>query len=193
MFSPDGTLVATGSRDHTARAWDARTGDPLTLPLRTGDEVTTVAFDPTGNSLLMTSKDHTVQVRDLPPRTDPPAWLADLAEYASTQIRYDVSRVPRTEIIKPLRERLLAAETQDPWEKFGRWYFLENDVRPISPWSTVTLQAYVQGLAAAGDKDSLDYAISLSQNIPAWMVKLMAQREKLGEHPGATPVPKDDD
>ena len=110
-----------------------------------------------------------------------------------TQIRYDVSRTPRIEIIKPLREKLLAGEAQDAWDKFGRWYFTESDVRPISPWSTVTLQAYVDGLAAAGDKDSLDYAVSLSQNIPAWMVKLMAQRAKLGEHPSTAPTPKDDD
>ena len=30
-FSPDGTRIVTGSRDQTAKVWDARTGTPLEL------------------------------------------------------------------------------------------------------------------------------------------------------------------
>ncbi len=87
------------------------------------------------------------------------------------------------EVITPLREKLLAATSDDPWERFGRWYFQEIDARPISPWSTVSLKEYVDGLVSLGDKDSLDYAIALSQPIPAWMVKIMALRSKLEDRP----------
>lgn len=52
-------------------------------------------------------------------------------------------------------------------------------MRPISPWSTVTLQQYVDSLIALGDKDSLDYAASLSHDQPAWMVRIVPLRNKL--------------
>jgi len=114
--------------------------------------------------------------------------VADLAEFASTQVRYDVERKPSVDKITELRGKLLASTSNDPWEKFGRWYFMEEDVRPISPWSTVSLKEYVDGLVALGDKDSLDYAISLSRNLPAWMVKLVPLRAKFDVPAPASPV-----
>ena len=50
------------------------------------------------------------------------------------------------------------------------------------------LKEYVDELAAIGDKESLDYAISLSQNISSWLVKLMARRARLGENVPAASV-----
>jgi hypothetical protein len=43
-FSPDGTKVLTGSKDKTARLWDAATGKPLGEPLRHNGEVYAVVF-----------------------------------------------------------------------------------------------------------------------------------------------------
>ena len=178
VFSPDGVRVATASRDRTARVWDATTGDPLTLPLKADSEVTSAVFSPSGFSLLVTSKDDAARFYDLAPLETPPAWLPDLADFAATQVRYDVSRTPDLDRINALRKELLVSASSDPWEKFGRWYFTESDVRPISPWSTVSLKDYIDSLIALGDKDSLDYAISLSQDQPAWMVKLVPLRAK---------------
>jgi hypothetical protein len=129
----------------------------------------------------------------MPPLDKAPPWLADLADFAWTQGSYDTSRVQQLEAITALRGKLLASKSDDPWEKFGRWYFADDDARPISPWSTVTLKEYVDALIKLGDRDSLDYAISLSQKIPAWMVKLVPLRAKLGTPaPAASPV-KDND
>jgi WD40 repeat protein len=186
LFNPRGTLVATGSKDHTARLWSAATGDPLSLPLRADGEVTSVLFNPSGSSLLVTANDPVVRVYDLPPDEPAPVWLADLAQFASTQVSYDVSRTADLGNISQLRARLLASTSGDPWEKFGRWYFMETADRPISPWSTVSLKEYVDVLTARGDRDSLDYAIALSHDLPAWMVKLQPLRAKLG---AATPAP----
>jgi WD40 repeat protein len=137
------------------------------------------AFSPDGATLMVTSPDNTVRFWDVPPREPPPPWLADLDDFASTQVRYDRSRKPDLDKIRALRQQLLASSSNAPWDRFGRWYFLESDVRPISPWSTLSLQDYVFGLMARGDKDSLDYAISLSQDHPAWMVQLVPARAKL--------------
>jgi WD40 repeat protein len=63
-FSPDRLRLATGSKDRTARVWDARTGEKLveckghTLP------VTSVAFSPDGRRLATGSTDKTARVWD---------------------------------------------------------------------------------------------------------------------------------
>ena len=189
-FSPDDAYVATASHDHTARVWNAATGEPVTMPLRFEDDVNSVAFNPAGDSLLVTSSDGTARTWDLPPASDAPAWLADLAEFVSRQLRYDQAQTPDIQKVTELRAKLLASDSKDPWDKFGRWYFAEGDVRGISPWSPVSLQQYVDGLIALGDKASLDYAMSLSQDHPAWMVKLVPLRAKFGPLP--PPVPQKD-
>jgi WD40 repeat protein len=140
--------------------------------------VTTVVFSPGGSSLLVASKDGSVQIFDVPPNQAPPAWVADLAEFASTQVRYDRSHLPDLARIKHLREQLLQSKSDSPWDEFGRWYFTESDVRPISPWSTVSLQQYVDALIAQDDKDSLDYASLLAKDHPAWMTKIVQLRAK---------------
>jgi WD40 repeat protein len=178
-FSPDGTLVATASRDQTARLWDATTGELLRLPVRTKGQVTAVTFNPSGSSFLVVSNDASVQVFDIPPHEAPPAWVADLADFAATQIKYNQDQQPDLTRIRLLRTELLASKSNDRWTAFGRWYFSESAVRPISPWSTVSLQQYVDSLIALGDKDSLDYAASLSHDQPAWMVKIVPLRNKL--------------
>jgi dipeptidyl aminopeptidase/acylaminoacyl peptidase len=54
-FSPDGTRVATGSHDHMAKMWDARTGTPL-LDLKGHTLPTIVAFSPDGTRIVTASR-----------------------------------------------------------------------------------------------------------------------------------------
>jgi WD40 repeat protein/serine/threonine protein kinase/tetratricopeptide (TPR) repeat protein len=61
-FSPDGTMLLTGSKDQTARLWDARTGRPVGEPFKHKGEVTSVAFSRDGGTVLTASLDRTAQL-----------------------------------------------------------------------------------------------------------------------------------
>jgi WD40 repeat protein len=63
-ISPDGRLVATGSKDNTARLWDVASGREISA-LRHGGAVNSVAFHPSGASLATGSQDGEVALFDV--------------------------------------------------------------------------------------------------------------------------------
>ena len=63
-FSPDGTLLATASRDRTARLWDAATGTPTRTLTGHTSNVVGVAFSPDGALLATASWDRTARLWD---------------------------------------------------------------------------------------------------------------------------------
>lgn len=64
QFSPDGTRLLTASLDHSARIWDAHTGQPLTEPMKQSGAITMAQYSPDGKWVVTASRDHTVQVWD---------------------------------------------------------------------------------------------------------------------------------
>ena len=66
-FSPDGTLLLTGSDDKTARLWDAATQKPIGPPMKHEGPIRTVAFSVDGKTLLTASLDKTVRIWHVPP------------------------------------------------------------------------------------------------------------------------------
>jgi WD40 repeat protein len=177
-FSPDDRIVATVAADGAIRVWDARTGDRLHLPIRGKGKEHFAVFSMDGRSLL-TVDGSSLEIEDMPPHEVPPSWVADLADFAATQTNYDQSRLPDLPKIHALSAQLLSSSGSDQWTLFGKWYFADSGRRKLSPWSQISLESYVSLLIERGDRESLEYARSLSHDHPSWMAKIAPLLAKL--------------
>jgi WD40 repeat protein len=64
-FSPDGTLIASGSEDHRVRLWQPATGRLVRRLDGHSSAVTAVAFSPDGSAVASASNDRTVRLWDV--------------------------------------------------------------------------------------------------------------------------------
>jgi WD40 repeat protein len=65
-FSPDGSILLTGSGDGAGRLWDVKTGKLLGPTLRHREDVSHVAYAPNGKTVLTGSLDNTARLWILP-------------------------------------------------------------------------------------------------------------------------------
>jgi WD40 repeat protein len=177
-FSLDSRLVATVAGDKAVRLWDALSGDQIELPIVTPGGPPYFSFSPDGLSLLIAGGS-SGWVLDLPPNDEAPSWLADLLDFASTLNNFDQAKKPDLVRMEAIRVELNSTKANDRWTLFGKWYFTDITQRPISPWSQVSLESYVNLLIAKGDRSSLEYAKALSRPFPSWLAKVNSSLAKL--------------
>ena len=177
-FSPDSRLVATVAGDKAVRLWDTLSGDQIQLPIVTSGGSPYFSFSPDGLSLLIAGGSSGF-VLDLPPNDEAPSWLADLLDFASTLNNVDQSRKSDLVRIESIRVELNGKKPDDQWTIFGKWYFTAITQRHISPWSHLSLEAYVNLLIERGDRSSLEYAKAISRPFPSWLAKVNSSLAKL--------------
>ena len=185
-FSFDSRLVATVAGDKAIRLWDASSGDQVQLPTILPDGAPYFSFSPNGLSLLIASGS-SAWVIDLPPNEEAPSWVADLLDFASTLNNFDHSMQPNLAEVEAIRVKLNSSKDSDRWTLFGKWYFTDITQRPISPWSHLSLENYVNLLIAKGDRSSLEYAKALSRPFPSWLAKVNSALARL---PSEKPLEK---
>lgn len=69
-FSPDGTTLASGSRDKTIRLWDVASGSAKAILGKHDNFVSEVAFSPNGRQLVSCGWDNKIKLWDLATRKD---------------------------------------------------------------------------------------------------------------------------
>ncbi|MGJ3238335.1 MAG: sortase domain-containing protein [Anaerolineae bacterium] len=60
-FSPDGTRMASGGRDHVIRVWDTASGELLMQTEGHSDWITALTFSPNGVQIISGSRDNTIR------------------------------------------------------------------------------------------------------------------------------------
>jgi WD40 repeat protein/serine/threonine protein kinase len=148
QFSPDGLRLVTTCWDNTARVWDSRSGQPISEPLRDegGYGVRWAEFSPDGERLVTVSG-YSAHIREIPKVPLPvPDWVMDLAEAVSDN-RLDEQGVLQPvpfDVLQTLRTRINESTSSDVWNRFAKWLFADPKLRPISPFSTLTMEVLRQ-------------------------------------------------
>jgi dipeptidyl aminopeptidase/acylaminoacyl peptidase len=135
----------------TARVWDARTGQPISAPLRHFGLVYTAAFSRDGTRLVTACGDGSARVWDLPVTTtaDGPL-IADAAEAVSGyRVGETGSLIALNDAAARLQALRGAAAAAVPGRTSAaallRWVFEDPWQRSISPRSPLTASDYVLG------------------------------------------------
>ena len=127
QFSPDGQRVVTASADKTARVWDAKTGLPLTEPLKHDGAVNSAQFSPDGRRVVTASDDKTARV-----------WDAKTGLPLTEPLKHDGAVISAQ--FSPDGQRVVTAS----YEKSVRIWEVPNVSLPVPAWVPTLMEAIAQ-------------------------------------------------
>ncbi|YCM45748.1 protein kinase [Verrucomicrobiaceae bacterium 227] len=163
-FSRNGQRVVTASTDWTARVWDAETGYPLSDPLRHNAPLTWVEFssDEKGSRVVTAGKDLTARLWDLPPAPEGkvPKWVPRWAA-AVVGLRLDGNTPVALgwEERNAIRQEVLALPVDNYYARIAKWFYDDPAMRPITPFSSMTLESYVANRLRENTGASIEEAL----------------------------------
>jgi hypothetical protein len=151
-------MLATASRDQTARVWESASGEPVTPPLRHASKVTAIAFSPDGQWLATGSGDGQIRFWDLRPVEFDLDQCVSLARLLNSR-KLDMEGDPVP---------VLPPEAQADWSSLkeqmpGQFSVSSNAVRS---WHRVEYEAAARARSWKGAIEHLDWLVCSMPN--AW-------------------------
>jgi dipeptidyl aminopeptidase/acylaminoacyl peptidase len=149
QFSPDGTRIATVSKDFKGRVWDSRKGQSLGEPIR---GMASAQFSPDGFRLV-TVAGNGARIVDAPFATNAaPEWFISFLEICAEAMN-PPSMSPRSFTNSPAniaRDWVRRHADDTVYGRVAKWVVADLSTRTISPFSAITVPEY---LARVPEKD----------------------------------------
>jgi WD40 repeat protein len=176
QFSPDGQRLVTASEDGTARLWDASNGKPIGDPMKHEGKVNSVQFSPDGQRLVTASRDRTAQSWDFPAATkkDTKKDILLLSALSETMGGVTLEGAGGAENFTTLTSEPIGVIRKDiadkvkgdpselsPLQRFLKWCVADSRTTTISPFSKITVSAWLENRIKEGTVEGLRAALEV--------------------------------
>ncbi|HAB18295.1 MAG TPA: protein kinase [Verrucomicrobiota bacterium] len=188
-FDATGERLVSACADGTARIWDSSTGLARSEPMRSNGRLLLAKFDAQGQRVLTIPAGSVARVWETPPVPGrAPHWLPDLAEAMTAQRQLTngtIETLASGPLTLAIETTLRGAGDPDFFSAWGRWFFANRRSRPVSPWGSVSVSAWVRQAIEADTLETLREAAGMEPDDPHVLARLslLALNQSATENP----------